>query len=291
MRNKVVTTTISITVLLILIASAIMPIVSDNAIAHTAEQDESAYDYLATTSFGHTYTFVTGGAVSIDGETLGDTTMNILSDQFKVIWYNKSATMYDMNGTGTVGITQLVIDADGAYHYTTSSGNVDGATKLSWFVGPALSGNYVMAVTSLSGLHYNANSQLYFCASSSFFNESSASITAATSYFYAKGTMNNMTAGAYIKNSSGVWKSAQASITLNPKEFNDGSYGFNTSFGSSATAGDYTTSPASGVVFAPLEYRSATDSDSQLNNLIMVIPIILIVSVLMLAVGLVSRRE
>lgn len=289
--NKLIGTTVSIAVTVILIAAIVVPVISDNAIAHTAEQEDSAYAYLATTSFGHTYTFVTGGTVSIDGETLGDSTLNILSDKFKVIWYNKTATIYDMNAPGTSVITQLVIDADGSYHYTTSGGAVDGATKLAWFVGPALSGDYVMAITSLNGLHYNTNSQLYFCASSTFYNDSSASINAGNSYYYAKGSLKNMTAGAYIKNSSGVWESAPATIALDPREFDDGSYGFNTSFGSSATAGDYTSIPPGGVVFAPLEYKYESGTDAQLNSLLMVIPVLLIVATLMLAVGVVSRRD
>ena len=279
---------IGITVAIICVAALIMPAIDASKAKDEVTQEDGSFRYYATDAIGvGTYT-VDSGTLKLNDETIGTEAANIISDKFRIIFYNGGLTLYDYTtGLNSVPLKSITFAEDGSYAYTdTSDVETTASDKISWFMGVAPTGNYVFGIATYS-LKINETSEIYLTTTTTL-SDGTSSYDASKYVFNAKGTINDLNATCYVW-SAGAWteKTAEATIT-DPINVSEGVLEVSNTSHPVLTVVEQD-NPASMLVFVPYKYLVV--SEGVFNSLLGVIPVLVIVSILLGAVGMIYNRR
>ena len=279
---------LGITVAIICVAAVMMPAIDANKAREEATQTNGSFRYYATDEIGvGTYT-VDSGTLKLNDETIGTEPANIISDKFRVIFYNGSLTLYDStSGVNSVSLKSITFAEDGSYTYTnTSDVETTASGKISWFMGVAPTGNYVFGIGTYS-LKLNETSEIYLTTTSEL-SDGTSSYDAGKYIFNAKGTINDLDATCYVW-SAGAWteKTAEATIT-DPTNVSEEVLGVSNNSHPVLTVVEQDNSTGM-LIFVPYKYTVV--SEGAFNTLLGVIPVLVIISILLGAVSLIYVRR
>lgn len=288
MNNKPLSVLIGITVAIICVAALMMPAIDASKEKEEVTQADGSFRYYATDAIGvGTYT-VDSGTLKLNDEAIGTEPANIISDKFRIIFYNGGLTLYDYTtGLNSVSLKSINFSEDGTYTYTnTSDVETTATSKINWFMGVAPTGNYVFGIGTYS-LNVNENSPIYI-TTTSILSDGTSSYDAGKYIFNAKGTVKDLTAICQVW-SGGAWveKSAQATLT-DPADVSEGVLQISADTTPILTVDDHENTTGM-LVFAPYKYYVI--SDGVFNSLLGVIPVLVIVAILLGAVGMIYNRR
>lgn len=272
---------IGIVVAVIVACAVLIPIVDATTIKETKTQEEGNFTHYGTNTFGHEYEFdLTNRTVSYDGTDLGLDVANFFSDQFKIIWYGGSATLFDSNNSINYTLKTLTIENDGSYSYILSNDTaLASETKLKWFVGPAdNTGNYV-GVRSTSGqsIYFNKDSEVYYSTNNALTNEEQQSISNTSFILNVNGTANDLNVDGYLRSGS-EWVLALGHSELGYTDLGNGLYEYSTPTDTVYEIGGYSSTTNNTYIYLPYEYE--VEVESVTNTLINIIPIFVVLGIL-----------
>lgn len=288
-NTKLVTMAVTIAISIIVVATILAPAVNDATILEHHDQASGDYVYGATNEFkGQTYS-LSGSNLLYNGETVGSSSLQIISDHFVVIFYNGTLSMHDSTVPSSPAIKSLTINADKSYSWVTTA-DVEGEStqSLEWFAGPSTDAdsNYVLALGTNAKMQVNSSSNImggYYGSIS----DGNTTLSNTGHIISFAGTLNNMEANGYIKESS-VWVEKESTIELTATDNDDGSYSL-TGTTAEINVGAYSVSNATAfTIYTPRAYT--TIEESPFNSILVVIPVIVIIGILMVAVGFIVRR-
>lgn len=267
---------------LVLVTAILIPTIDSGKIKNTVEQEDGSFRYYATDEIGvGTYT-VDSDTLKLNDETVGTKPANIISDKFRVIFYNGTLTLYDItSGVNSVSLKSITFAEDGSYTYTnTSDVETTASDKISWFMGVAPTGNYAFGIATYS-LKVNETSEIYLTTTTPL-SDGSSSYDPGKYIFNAKGTINDLDAICYVW-SAGAWteKPADATIT-NTTNVSEGVIGVSNNSQPVLTVVDQDNSTAM-LIFVPYEYKVV--SDDPINDMLTVLPVIAIAGIVVAIVG------
>ena len=287
MRTSILSLIITLVVGVILVGSLLSPAI-DNAKSTENVEQIPGFTHLATTEFGHEYTF-SNSSITCDGEELGLSVVNILSDKFKIIRYNGNTTMLDSLGSGAINITNLSVKTDGTYSYMdTSNTEHTSNTALTWFAGPAKTGDYVgLSTGSGQTIITNTDAKIYLTTNTNLTNEASQTLNNLSYILNASGTMANLEVSGYVK-SGAEWTEALGSVDF-PYSMDDDLYKYSTPSDIQFELNGYGNTANNAYIYAPYEYTVVQDNAT--NSLLAVIPVMIIIALLVSAVGMFTFRK
>lgn len=276
-----ITAAVIIGVILVIVVA--VPIISEGKIRNDVEQDSNTYKYHATDTIGvGTYT-VDNGTLKLNDETIGSDACNILSDKFRVIFYNGGLTLYDSTlSTQYAPLKSLTVNSDGSYSYIDTSDNeVDMTENITWFMGVAPTGDYVMGIGYFS-VNVNANDICYITTTQNL-TEGTTTYDPGKYIVNARGTINDLTTNAYLFGSE--WASVNAESIINGvSAVSEGVYNIsNASCSVDFILDETENADKAFIVFVPASYQAV--SNDPLNNMLDIIPIIMVIGLIMGVLG------
>ena len=294
MKTNILTLVITLTLGIILAGSLLMPAIDAGVIKETRTQETGTFTYYATDEMdGQTYSIVDGN-LAYNGETLGNTAVHIISDNFRVMFYNGSMTMCDSTMAINPAVKTLTINSDGSYTVvTTADATIESTENLEWFAGPCTQdkANYVEGLMPYLTGTIDAKSIIY----GAFYGNVSDGTTTlgnTATIISFKGTVDDIETIGFVRPSGSPWTEGVSTTELTIS-FDKETQTYSTSgMGAIVTVGDYTTSTASTAfsTYIPLEYTAVADNPA--NVLIKVLPVIVILGLVVTAAGtIVFRRE
>lgn len=289
MKTNVLTLIITLVVGVILAGSLLVPVIDANKLKETENQEEGSFTYFATDKIGvGTYT-VADSNLSLNGELIGDRSANILSDKFRVIFYNGGLSFHDeTSASNEIPIKSMTINADGSYSYvSTSDVETTASDKIGWFMGVAPTGNYVMGYETYT-LEINSDSVIYATTVNTI-SDGTDSYNPGTYIINAKGTKDNLDVSAGYTWQSGAWTDSDVTVTLPTlTESSEGVYTIdgNTRATLNLEGNDNSVDL---LIFVPYNYYIISDGPA--NSLLGVIPILMIVGLVVVAIGAIILRR
>ena len=289
MKTNLLTLVITLTLGVILAGALLVPVIDANKLKETETQEEGSFSYFATDEIGvGTYT-VADSKLSLNGELIGDSAANIISDKFRAIFYNGGLSIHDeTSATNEIPIKSMTINADGSYSYvSTSDVETTASDAISWFMGVAPTGNYVMGYETYT-LEINSNSVIYATTVNTI-SDGTNSYNPGTYIINTKGTKDNLDVSAGYTWQSGAWTDSDVTVTL--PTLTESSEGVWTVAGNT-----YATLNLEGndntvdlLIFVPYNYYIIGDGPA--NSLLGVIPILMIVGLVVVATGAITLRR
>lgn len=294
MKVNIVTLAITLTLGIILTGSLLMPTIESGAIKETNTQESGTYTYYATDEMDGQIYSISDGKLAYNGEALGNTAVHMISSNFRVMFYNGSMTMFDSTMSINPAVKTLTINADGSYTVvTTADATIESTVNLDWFVGPCTQdkANYVEALmTAITGT-IDPNSIIYGAFYGTVSDGTTTLGNTATIIGF-KGTVGDIETIGFVRPSGSPWTEG-VSTTEFTISFDEESRTYSTSgMGAIVTVGDYTTTTASNAfsMYIPLEYTAV--ADNPMNDLLKVLPILVIISLVLAATGaIITKRD
>lgn len=289
MGIKLVSLAITITVSVIVIASVLIPAVNDATVLEKHDQASGDYLYNATTEFaGQTYS-VSGSNLLYNGETIGSTSIQIISDHFVVIFYNGTLSLHDSTDGSNPSIKSLTINTDKSYSWVNSDDTVSNSTQsLEWFAGPSSdsNSNYVVGLATSAKMLFNSKSTIMGAYYGSL-SDGNSTLANSNHIITFSGKADDLTLNGYIR-SGGVWTETAGTIDMSYTDKEDGSYSL-TGTTAEITLGSYAVTGATAYsVFVPRAYT--TIEEGSFNAILTVIPVVVIISLVLIAAGFIMRR-
>jgi len=294
MKTNILTLVITLTLGIILAGSLLMPAIDAGAIKETRTQETGTFTYYATDEMdGQTYSIV-DGSLAYNGETLGNTAVHIISDKFRVMFYNGTMTMFDSTMSINPAVKTLTINADGSYTVvTTADATIESTANLDWFVGPCTQdkANYVEALMPYLTGTIDPKSIIYGAFYGNV-SDGTTSLGNTATIIGFKGTVDDIETIGFVRPSGSPWTEGVSTTELTIS-FDKETQTYSTSgMGAIVTVGDYTTTTASTAfsVYIPLEYTAV--ADNSINDLLKVLPVLVIISLVLAATGaIITKRE
>lgn len=273
---------VGLIVTVLLFATIVLPVI--NSASHTEHTIEDGFDYYATDKLGdYTYEFSSDG-ITFNGTLLGNYTVTMISDCWKLQWYNNTATLYDITA-GQTNITKMVIGADGSYTYTASDVDTTSSNTLTKFVGVCDVGDYVangsdasrtfvvdknatVYINPVSSLSGTLNSGKYI----TFIEGTYDDLTMSTCYYYADSTWNEGTGTASI---NGPVDNGDGTVTIDHK--------------ADVVIETYSNANCTYGLFIPVKYH--TENQGAEYDLIGIIPLLICVGIILAVAQIFVRRE
>lgn len=288
--KRMIGLTVGIVVGLVVFSAILMPVIHNGLVKETLTQEDGTYTYYATDEIGvGTYT-IDAGTLKLNDESIGTSAANIISDKFRVIFYNGGLSLHDeTSASNEIPIKSMTINTDGSYSYvSTSDVETTASDKISWFMGVAPTGNYVMGY-ELYTLEINSDSVIYATTVNTI-SDGTDSYNPGTYIINAKGTKDNLGVSAGYTWQSGAWTDSDVTVTLPTlTESSEGVYTLdgNTRATINLEGNDNTVDL---LIFVPYSYKVI--ADDSVNDLLEVIPLLVIVGIILGIVGMIAiRRE
>ena len=294
MKVNIVTLAITLTLGIILTGSLLMPTIESGAIKETNTQESGTFTYYATDEMdGQTYSII-DGKIAYNGEALGNTAIHLISDKFRVMFYNGTMTMYDSTMSINPAVKTLTINADGSYTVvTTADATIESTENIEWFAGPCTQdkANYVESLMPYLTGTIDPNSVIYGAFYGSV-SDGNTTFGNTASIIGFKGTVDDVETIGYVRPSGSPWTEG-VSTTEFTISFDRETQTYSTSgMGAIVTVGDYTTTTASTAfsTYIPLEYTAV--ADNPMNDLLKVLPVLVIISLVLAATGaIITKRD
>lgn len=287
MNNKLIATIIGVSISIIVLASVLVPTLDNATVKVDHTQEEGNYVYFATNVLGgETYTIESGKLV-YNGTVLGTSAANLLSDNFRGLYYNGTLTMFDYTTAVNYSVSSLTINTDGSYTWVASGTTHNSTADLTWFVGPADKGNYVMASTGSGDIQFNNNSKLY-ATTNAVLSDGSVQLGNTRYILNGFGTYYDLDTACYT-GGAGAWVAADGDITLTTVNNGDGSHTLKSGAINTYAVDDYVADSNNVILYAPLHYY--TLEESPYNSLLGVIPVVILAAILIGIVALVQGRR
>ena len=286
-KNTIIIGTVAIAVTVIILASMIPVMLdsSENIISISENDIEGRYTYSISSAPDLTIS-IGSSVVKVNDYELTPTTQTILAacDEWAVFAFNTS---------------NIYVLYDGAYDTVKASTDVTiSGSTLSYTKGDSTSvtkdvvGDVLYAtnnnpthvgVISSSTFKIDASSAFYFFKNPSL-NNSALDPTSISPIAFGKGTVESVE--YLVMNISGVTASS-IEFAADPAE-TDGHLTASNAFKASVTnaTGTYSADSVTYGVYVPIEYKEITQTDSQVRDIIGIIPMLLVVAVLFMAVAI-----
>ena len=281
---------VAIIVGLIFVSAILVPTVDAGKIKESANQADGSFRYYATDEIGVGTYAVSDGNLTLEGEIIGSEPANILSDKFRIIFYNGGLTLYDStNAAQSTSLKSITFNADGSYSFISSADvESDSTENIEWFMGVAPTGNYVFGIGTYS-LEVNADSTIYVTTTSSL-SDGTNTYDASKYIVNAKGKLSDLSTESYVW-SSGAWTEMTATTTIvDPTDVSEGVYGISYQTLRTITLDGHDNADGGMLVFVPYQYKVV--ADDPINDLLEVIPLLVIVGIILGIVGMIAiRRE
>lgn len=294
MKVNIVTLAITLTLGIILTGSLLMPTIESGAIKETNTQESGTFTYYATDEMDGQIYSISDGKLAYNGEALGTTAVHMISNNFRVMFYNGTMTMYDSTMTINPAVKTLTINADGSYTVvTTADATINSTVNLDWFVGPCTQdkANYVEGLMLYLTGTIDPNSIIYGAFYGNVSDGNTTLGNTATIIGF-KGTVDDIKTIGFVRPSGSPWTEG-VSTTEFTISFDRETRTYSTSgMGAIVTVGDYTTTTASTAfsTYIPLEYTAV--ADNPMNDLLKVLPILVIISLVLAATGaIITKRD
>ena len=295
--SKITYTVVSLVVIVLVIATAVLPVIEDaQSEQHTEYNNTSAKfkavnptdsvtivlneGYATVNDYRVDYSSATGSAILYRSDNVN---VSLAGSQ---LIYLRDLAAAKLVSISTAGYTITI--ADGAWSYNTQSGTIAGVQYMI-----ASNGDYgEYAPTSTNKLYVNKDTQL------SLFITGTLSAPEQTSISYnaiATGTYDNLEIVSISSNV--VLDPTATTIVLNPSNIikEDAlSYGITSmSVSITYTVEDvtYTATNSSTITFAPIKYIGISASDDAIISLLSVIPLMMFIIPIMICVGIFSGRR
>lgn len=273
---------------IILLAVVLVPIVNDGLVKEKSTLDSSSFTYYATTDMdGQVYSVDSSGHLLYNGEDVGNTAVHIISDKFRVMYYNGTLTMFDSTMTTNPSVKTLTINADGSYTVVnTSDVTIESTSTLEWFAGPTSDTNakYVEVLMPAFSGKFDPTSVIYggFYGSVTYESES---IDNTRSIITFKGTVDDLNTSAYLYNTDTGWEESTAETTLNASYDVESQTYAGAGMKAAVTVGNYTSGETTAFSFyVPVEYAQVTDSP--INDMLSIMPILVAMGIVLAIVGM-----
>ena len=292
--NELVKLTVGVVIGTLLLAALIGPAINSGLIRETETQESGSYTYFATDKMdGQTYSIV-DGKIAYDGEALGNTAVHLISDKFRVMFYNGSMTMFDSTMAINPAVKTLTINSDGSYTVvTTADATIESTENIEWFAGPCTQdkANYVESLMPAITGTIDPTSVIYGAFYGSISDGNTTLGNTATIIGF-KGTVNKLETTGYVRPSGSPWTELDSTTNLTIT-YDDETHTYSTAgMKGLVTVGDYTTTTASDAfsTYIPLKYAAVTDDP--INDMLEIIPLLIIVGLVFSIVAVIaSRRE
>lgn len=294
MKENIVSLTIALTLGIILTGLLLIPTIESGAIKETNTQGNGTFTYYATDEMdGQTYSIVDGN-IAYNGETLGNTAVHIISDNFRVMFYNGSMTMFDSTMAINPAVKTLTINSDGSYTVvTTADATIESTENLEWFAGPCTQNKakYVEGLMPYLSGKIDPKSIIYGAFYGNV-SDGTTSLGNTATIIGFKGTVDNIKTIGFVRPSGSPWTELDSTTDLSIT-YDKTSQTYSTSgMGAIVTVGDYTTTTPSTAfsVYIPLKYTSV--ADNPMNDLLKVIPILVVIGLVLAATGaIITKRD
>ena len=305
--TKIIAGVISFAVIIIVIASVLVPVINESQTSVSHIERNTGYNYtMRELQPGETWTYanVGGTSATLNGEPIdlsGFTDNNqafyVISDQFvfRVISTGVGGWFMPVNGIGEGGIIkdQSLTIADGSATVTTSRGTY--SYDLAWclvYAGDDGDLAYYNYPNSQQSRYADKGSDIYILAP-----EASIDSSRMLRAVAVKSPLGAADYNAYLRTTTtsesgsvNTWTDAagKVSIVTNASDFDGASY--------KVTQAEltYDNTPAQRVVtwmIMPIEYHRVDASDTAVHSIMSVIPIMCIIAVVVGAVQLIRTRE
>lgn len=306
--TKIIAGVISFAVIIIVIASVLVPVINESQTSVSHIERNTGYNYtMRELQPGETWTYtnvdgttatVNGEPVDLSGFTSNDQAFYVISDQFvfRVIATSVGGWFMPINGTGEGGVVkgQSLSIADGSATVTTSKGTY--SYNLAWclvYAGDDGDLAYYNYPNSAQSRYVDKNSEIYIIAP-----EASIDSTRMLRAVAVKTPLGAADYNAYLRTATtsesggtvNTWTDAagKVSVVTNASDFDGVSY--------KVTQAELTYDGASAQrvvtwMIMPVEYHRADASDTAVHSIMSVIPIMCIIAVVVGAVQLIRTRE
>lgn len=274
----------------VLVTSLLIPAISSSA--QTEEEDnEFTADMLhATTAMeGQVYT-VADGALCYNGEAITTSALHILSDHFRAMFYSGSLVLFDATHAN-ITVKSLTINADGSYSVVaTNDTTFESTESMKWFAGPTTDADadYIGILAGNADINVNGDSKIY---GGYYGNISDGETTYGNTKHILtfSGTVSDLKLNSYIYETSD-WVQNSGTVTMASESDGYNVYSL-TAPTVSIKVGDFETGDSTAfMLYAPVSYDVVTDSPT--NQLLMVIPILVVVGLVLFVIqAAIGRRE
>lgn len=287
MKGNILTLAITLTLATILVGSLMMPVIDASKAKESVNQEAGTFLCYATDEIGvGTYT-VDSGTLKLNDESVTSNAVNIIFDQYRIIFYNGALTLYGGTTTQSVGLKSITFEDDGTFSYVKSDDTeVTVSEPIKWFMGVAPTGNYVLGSGSYS-LKVNADTICY-ATSTTNISDGTNTYNAGTYVLNAKGKLPELAAECYVWSSS-AWNEMEASLIVdNPVESSEGVYTISSNARTIVLDGNENTEGGM-LFFAPYTYTVV--SDNAFNSILLIIPVLMIIAMIIGSVGFITTRR
>lgn len=286
--NNLLTLAITLTLGIILVGSLMMPVIDASKAKESVNQEADTFLCYATDEIGvGTYT-VDSGTLKLNDESITSNAVNIIFDQYRIIFYNGALSLYGGTTTQSVGLKSITFEDDGTFSYVKSDDTeVTVSEPIKWFMGVAPTGNYVLG-SGLYSLKVNADA-LCYATSTTNISDGTNTYNTGTYVLNAKGKLPELAAECYVW-SSGAWNEMDASLIVNnPVESSDGVFTISNTNSRTIVLDGNENTEGGMLFFAPYTYTVV--SDNAFNSILLIIPVLMIIAMIIGAVGFITVRR
>lgn len=301
MSNKIISVVLTLVIGVILVGSVIQPVISSSQSEFRTVANNSTAYYVSDTKVNESLTFTCNPDTDeflINGDPFdwlsGDAGPNyrqvfVITNAVSISFGPSHQVMTfaspDFPELGTTGAaTSLTINPDGTWSASVNNGrSVEGITLIDWIFYPSSSGTYGCFAVDFN---VTEGKEAYILSGTKVVNYDGGSTNAT---LFAKATVVDgvvTTDYAKIIQSTGV-----SDVDVNfiiPDNVGESGY-WHYDSGSWGATGIVDT-PATNVMFAPIEYSYISSSDDASIRLLNVIPTLFLVALLMVAVSIIRTR-
>lgn len=289
-KNTIIVGTLAIAVTVIILA-AMVPVIldsSENIISTADNVVEGNYTYSVASAPELTIS-VGSSVIKVNDYELNPTRQTLLAacDEWAVFTYNNTGlfVLYDGGYDNVKASTDVTLSGSTLSYTKNDSTNVSRDVAGNVIYADNVKPTYV-GFLAISTFKIDAPSVFYFFGNPGLSN-SSLTPNSLTPIAFGKGTVDSL---EYLAmNTAGVTASS-IELAADPAE-TAGHLTASNTFNVSVTdgTGTYSASGAGYGVYVPIEYKEITSTDSQVRDIIGIIPVLLVIAILMMAVAIAFR--
>lgn len=272
-------TIIGAVVAVIMLTAVVVPLTSALGTAYSLETNSDGFWKMNVLdeADGVTVTAGEGGAYTINDEsfTISEASgWTVYTDKLALNFTSSGIGAVDLTGANnSMAITSVVFE-NGTATITTSGSSTVTISDNSYLCIPDKDGKYALYQTT-NTFKVEKGTALYGIARPSFTTEPATSVT--MSYTISDDGISNIRAVTSDMSSHGT---ADITATAAITSYGDSTYSTGTvSFTLNSGGTTYTSSTVTGLITAPIQYKSISENDSIVNTLVAIIPVLLAVAV------------